>query len=115
MFVKIVEYRLKPDFEKHVSGIEVGKFLGFLLTKCGIKANPERCALTWRMSVLFGFALVGGVGDLPYQEGKKVFIKLKEYLANPLVLCKPQPSTPFSLYLAPIDQATSLVLVQELD
>ena len=24
--------------------VEVGKFLGFLLTECGIEANPEKCA-----------------------------------------------------------------------
>jgi len=44
-----------------------------------------------------------------------VFIKLKEYLANPPVLCKPQPSMPLSLYLAVIDQAISSALVQEQD
>jgi len=62
-----------------------------------------------------GFASVGGGGDLPYQEGKEVFIKLKEYLASPPVLCKPQPSTPFSLYLVVIDQKIISVLVQEHD
>ena len=96
-------------------GIEAGKFLGFLLTERGMKTNLGRCALTRRMSVLSGFAPVGGGGDLPYQEGKEVFIRLKEYLASPLVLCKLQPSTPLSLYLAVIDQAISSVLVQEQD
>jgi len=65
MFVKIAEYRLKLDPEKCVSGIETGKFLGFLLIERSIKANPERCALTWSMSVLSGFAPVGGGGGLP--------------------------------------------------
>jgi len=115
MFVKIAEYRLKSNLEKRVSGIEAGKFLGFLLTERGVKANPERCALSWRMFVLFEFAPVGGGGSLPYQEGKKVFIKLKEYLASPPVLCKPQPSMPLSLYLVVIDQAMSSVLVQKQD
>jgi len=96
-----------------VSGIEAGKFLGFLLTERGMKINPERCALTRCMSVLSGFASVGGGGGLPYQEGKEVFIKLEEYLASPLVLCKPQPSTPLSLYLAVINHGISSVLVQE--
>jgi len=98
-----------------VFGIEAGKFLGFLLTKRGMKTNPERRALTRRMCVLSGFAPVGGGGGLPYQEGKEVFIKLKEYLVSSPVLCKPQLSTPFSLYLAVIDQAISSVLVQEQD
>jgi len=80
-----------------------------------MKTNAKRYALKRRMSVLFGFAPVGGGGDLPYQEGKEAFIKLREYLANPPVLCKPQPSTTLSLYLAVIDQAISSVLVQEQD
>ena len=99
---KIVECKLKPDPEKYVFGIELGKFLGSLLIEGGMETNPER-----RMSVLSGFAPVGGGGDLPYQECKEAFIRLKEYLPNPPVLCKPQPSTSFSLYLVMIDQAIS--------
>ena len=85
-------------------GIEPGKFLGSLLTKRGMKTNLERRALTRHMSVLSGFAPVEGGGGLPYQECKEVFISLKEYLASPPILCKPQPSTSLSLYLVVIDQ-----------
>jgi len=115
LFVKIAEHKLKPDPEKCVSRIEAEKLLGFLLTERDTEINPERCTLTRRISVLSGFASVGGGGDLPYQEGKEVFIKLKEYIASPPVLCKPQPSMPLSLYLAVIDQAISSVLVQKQD
>jgi len=110
LFENIVEYKLKPDTEKCVFGIEPGKFLGSLLIKCGMETNPER-----GMFVLSRFALVGGGGGLPYQECKEAFIRLKEYLASPPVLCKPQPSTSFSLYLVVIDQAISSVLVQKQD
>ena len=110
LFKKIAEYKLKPDPEKCVFGIEPGKFMGSLLTEHGMETNPERC-----MYVLSGFAPVGGRGDLPYQECKEAFIRLKEYLASPPVLCKPQPSTSFSLYLVVIDQAISSVLVQKQD
>ena len=117
LFVKMVEYRLKPDPRKRVFGIEAGKLMGFLLTERGMKTNLERCAMTrrMRMSVLSGFAPVGGGGGLPYQECKEAFIMLKEYLASPQVLCKPQPSTPLNLYLAVIDQPISSVLVHEWD
>jgi len=111
MSAKIAESKLKPDPEKCAFGIEAGKFMGFLLAERGMKTNPERRALTRRMSVLFGFAPAGGGGGFPYQKGKEVFIKLKDYLASPPVLWKPQPSTPLSL----LDQAISLVLVQEQD
>jgi len=111
LFATIAKYRLKSDPEKRVFGIETGKFRGFLLTERGVEVNLERCALTRCMAVLSGFASARGEGGLPYQECKEVFIRLKEYLANPPILCKPQPSTPFSLYLAVIDQAISSVLV----
>ena len=107
---KIVEYRPKPDPEKYVFGIKSGKFLGSLLVECGMETNPES-----RMSVLSGFAPIGGGGDLPYQECKEAFIRLKEYLASPPILCKPQPSTSFSWYPVMIDQAISSVLVQKQD
>jgi len=67
------------------------------------------------VSVLSGFTPVGGGGDLPYQEHRKALIRLKEYLASPPILCKPQPSTSFSWCPVMIDQAISSVLVQEWD
>ena len=95
-------------------GIELGKFLGSLLTERGMKTNPERRTLARRTCVLSEFAPVGGGGGLPYQECKEAFIRLKEYLAIPSVLCKPQPNTSFSLYLVVIE-AISLVLAQKQD
>jgi len=115
LLVKMVGYRLKPDLGERVFGIEAGKFLGFLLTERGMKTNPKRCALTRRMSVLSGFAPVGGRGSLPYQKCKEAFIRLKEYLASPPAMCKPQPSMQLNLYLAIIDQPINSVLVQERD
>ena len=44
LFTMIAKYRLKLNPEKCVFGVEVGKFLGLLLTECGIEANPEKCA-----------------------------------------------------------------------
>jgi len=75
-------------------GIETGKSLGSLLAERVMETNPERC-----MSVLSGFAPFRGGGDLPYQECKEAFIRLKEYLANPPPLSKPHPNTSFTLYL----------------
>ena len=67
------------------------------------------------MAVLSGFTPVGGGGDLPYQERREVLIRLKEYLASPPILCKPQPSISFSWCPMRIDQAISSVLVQKQD
>jgi len=40
-------------------------------------------------------------------------VKLKEYLASPPVLCKPELGTPLCLYFAVTEEAISLVLLQE--
>jgi len=113
LFTTIAKYRLKLDPEKCMSGIEAGKFLGFLLTERGIEANPER-----RMVALSGFMSSGEGKGHPYSQCvwiqcKEAFIRLKEYLDNPSVLCKVQPSTPLRLYLT--DQAISSIIVQEQD
>ena len=38
-----MKYNLKLNPDKCVFGVEAGKFLSFLLTERGIKANPEIC------------------------------------------------------------------------
>jgi len=87
LFVKISEYKLKPDPEEGVFGIEPQKFLGSLLAERGIKTNSESRSLVRHMSVLSGFAPVGGGGDLPHEKCKEAFIRVKEHLASPPVLC----------------------------
>ena len=44
LFTIIAKYRLKLNPEKCMFGVEADKFLGFLLTERGIKANPKKCA-----------------------------------------------------------------------
>jgi len=144
LFATIGKYRLKLNPEKCVFGVEVGKFLGFLLTERGIEANPDKCAailamrspalvkevqqLTGRMAALSRFVSAGGDKGYPYfqclrrnsrfvwnEECEAAFLKLKDYLAAPLVLCKPQTSVPLQLYFAVTEWAISVVLVQEQD
>jgi len=45
----------------------------------------------------------------------EAFLKLKEYLVNTLVLCKPLPGTPLLLYFAITDRAINSVIVHEKD
>jgi len=45
LFTTIAKYKLKLNPEKCVFEVEAWKFLGFLLTKRGIEANREKCAL----------------------------------------------------------------------
>jgi len=144
LFATIAKYRLKLNPEKCVFGVEAGKFLGFMLTERGIEANPDKCAaiismrspasvkevqqLTWRMAALSRFVSVGGDKGHPYfqclkrnsrfvwtEECETAFLKLKEYLATPPVLCKPRAGEPLYLYFAVTEWAISSVLVQGQD
>jgi len=143
-FVTIAKYKLKLNPEKRIFGVEAGKFLGFLLTERGIEANPDKCAailamrspailkevqqLTARMASLPRFVSASGEKGHPYfqclkrnnrfvwtRECEEAFVKLKEYLASPPVLCKPQMGTPLGLYFAITEKAMSAVLVQDQD
>jgi len=104
--------------------------------------NPDKCAailamrslatvkevqhLTGRMAALSRFVSASGEGGHPYfqclkrnnrfvwtRECEEAFVKLKEYLASPPVLCKPQVGTPLKLYFVVTERALSAVLVQE--
>jgi len=95
--------------------VEAGKFLGFLLTKRLIEANPEKCVailamrnpisvkevqqLMGRMAALSRFVSARGDKGHPYfqclrrnsrfiwtRECEEAFLKLKEYLTSPPVL-----------------------------
>ncbi|XP_068504176.1 uncharacterized protein [Phaseolus vulgaris] len=144
LFATMAKYQLKLNPEKCVFGIEAGKFLGFLLTERGIEANPEKCAtilamrspasvkevqqLTGQMAALSKFVSVGGEKGHPYfqclrrntrfvwtTECEEAFFKLKEYMATPPVLCKPQLGALLRLYFVVMERAISSVLIQEQD
>ena len=115
-----------------------------MLTERGIEANPDKCAaiiamrspmsvkevqqLTGRMAALSRFVSAGGEKGHPYfqflkrnsrfawtDECEAAFVKLKEYLAAPPVLCKPVEGAPLRLYFTVTERAISFVLVQEQD
>jgi len=144
LFTTIARYGLKLNPEKCVFGVEAGKFLGFLLTERGIEANPKKCVaiismrspilvkevqqLTGRMTALSRFVSAEGDKGYPYfqclkrnsrfvwtRECEEAFVKLKEYLASPPVLCKPELGTPLRLYFAVIKKTISSILLQEQD
>jgi len=84
--------------------------------------------LTGRMAALSRFVSVGGDKGHPYfqclrrnsrfvwtAECEEAFLKLKEYLAAPPVLCQQQLGVPLRLYFAVTERPISSVLVQEQD
>jgi len=144
LFVTITKYKVKLNPEKCIFGVEAGKFLGFLLTERGIEANLDKCAailamrspatikevqqLIGRMAALSRFVSASGERGHPYfqclkrnnrfvctRECEEAFVKLKEYLASPPVLCKPQVGTPLRLYFAVTEKALTAVLAQDQD
>jgi len=131
---------LKLNPKKCVFGVEEGKFLGFLLTERGIEANLEKCATIIAVRSLTSvkevqqfsgrmttrFVSVGEDRGHPYfqclkrnnrfvwtNECEELFLKLKEYLGSPPVLCKPFLGTPLGLYFAITERAIIPVIVQE--
>jgi len=144
LFITIARYKLKLNPEKCIFDVQAEKFMGFLFSKRGIEANPEKCAailamrspatvkevqqLTGQMAALSRFVSASGEKGHPYfqclkrnnrfvwkKECEETLVKLKEYLASPPVLCKPLVATLLRLYFAITERAISAVLVQDQD
>jgi hypothetical protein len=120
--------------------MEVGKFMGFMLTSRGIEANPDKCRtilemesprsvkdvqqLTGRIVALSQFLPASAKRCLPMfkilkkqdsfswtQECEDAFQELKASLASLPVLTKPIMGDTLVLYLAVADEAVSVVLI----
>ncbi|RDX93594.1 Retrovirus-related Pol polyprotein from transposon 17.6, partial [Mucuna pruriens] len=85
VFEILRRHKLKLNAEKCSFGIQVRKFLGFMLTERGIKANLEKCQVVIDMRS-------------SQNESKEAFQKIKAILAAPPILTKPIPSTPLLSY-----------------
>ncbi|KAK2371898.1 hypothetical protein QL285_073098 [Trifolium repens] len=138
------KYNMRLNPAKCSFGVQAGKFLGFMLTKRGIEANPEKCQaiinmrspasvkevqqLTGRIAALSRFLSCAGERSCHFfaalkkgerftwtEQCEEAFGKLKEFLASPPVLARPQQGVPLLLYLAVSDNALSSALVQEVE
>jgi len=49
VFQALRRYQIRLNSDKCAFGVEGGKFLGFILTHQGIKANPEKCKVITEM------------------------------------------------------------------
>ncbi|CAL1405791.1 unnamed protein product [Linum trigynum] len=132
--------RLNPL--KCVFGAKAGKFLGFMITRRGIEANPKQIeaitslrpprtvkeiqAFNGKMAALSRFIPRSADKCSPFfqmlkksasrsqwsAECDKAFFQLTEQLTSPPVLSAPKQGEPLYLYLAVSDQAVSSVLVR---
>ncbi|XP_074556255.1 uncharacterized protein LOC141812107 [Curcuma longa] len=134
-------YGLKLNPSKCLFGVRVGRFLGYIVTERGIKANLEKVQaltqmapprnlreaqrLVGRITALSQFISWSVEHILPFfkilrkaqwfewnAECNKSFEELKAYLTQLPRLAKPLPSEPLWMYLSTTDSAVSLVLVK---
>ncbi|XP_063943205.1 uncharacterized protein LOC135150603 [Daucus carota subsp. sativus] len=123
-------------------GVGSGKFLGLMVSKRGIEANPDKIKaildmeppksirdvqkLTGRIAALGRFVSKSGDKCLPFfkalkkvknfewtEESQVAFEELKKYMAEPPLLSKPIDGETLYVYLAVSEQALSAVLVRE--
>ncbi|GAB2268980.1 hypothetical protein Dimus_038750 [Dionaea muscipula] len=141
-FTILRKYSMKLNPKKCTFGVTSGKFLGFIVTRRGIEANPEKIQtiidmapprsvkeiqkLTDKLAALSRFLSRSADKSLPFfkvlrgqkqfewtPECQRAFEELKTHLASPPLLTKPVPEETLFLYLAIFDLAVSSVLVRE--
>ncbi|XP_024004820.1 uncharacterized protein LOC112081977 [Eutrema salsugineum] len=136
------QYGMKLNPTKCTFGVTSGEFLGYIVTRRGIEANPKEIAailelpspttkrevqrLTGRIAALNRFIsrstdkclpfyqLLRGNKHLEWNEKcEEAFAELKKYLSTPPVLSKPETGETLYLYIAISEFAVSSVLVRE--
>ena len=135
-------YRIKLNPSKCAFGVSSGKFLSFMVSQWGIKANPDKIqailemsppknvkevqSLNGRVATLNRFVLRATDKCLPFfrtlrkafgwtHECQKAIEELKAYLASLPLLSPSKPNEDLFLYLAVSPTAVSLALIREED
>ncbi|XP_071920730.1 uncharacterized protein [Coffea arabica] len=133
--------RMMLNPKKCVFGVTSGKFLGYLVSRRGIEANPDkvraiqemsppRCVrdvqrLTGRLAALNRFLSQSASKALPFfkvlkkadhfswtEECQQAFEQLKDYLHYLPTLTSPRPGDKMILYLSAAVEAVSAVLIR---
>ena len=141
-FVILNQYQMKLNSVKCTSGVPSGEFLVYIVTKRGIKANPNQINAFLNMPSPRNFKEVQGLTgqiaaqnhfisrstdkSLPFYQilkGNKEFLwdekfeegfeQLKAYLTTPPVLSKPEANEKLYLYVSVSSHEVSGVLVRE--
>ncbi|RDX81360.1 Retrovirus-related Pol polyprotein from transposon 17.6, partial [Mucuna pruriens] len=142
VFEVLRRHQLRLNPEKCSFGVQAGRFLGFMLTKRGIEANPDKCRvvismrspqnvkevqqLMGRVTALSRFISKGFEIATPVlntlkkewnfawtPECEEAFLRMKAMLATPPILVRPEPGQPLYLYMSVTETAISSVLIQE--
>ncbi|KAI9174582.1 hypothetical protein LWI28_019545 [Acer negundo] len=111
----IDKYGMKLNPAKCSFGVSSGKFLGYLVTQRGIKANPNQIrsiqGIESPRCIKDVQKLTGRVATLNSCE--KALQDLKHYLTTPPLLSKPKDDEISLVYLVVSDTAVSAVLIRE--
>jgi hypothetical protein len=136
------EYRWKLNPNKCVFGVPSGKLLGFIISHCGIEANPKKIStitsmkaptcikdvqkLTGCMAPLNRFISKLGERRLPFfkllkhqekfawtPEADQALAQLKDFLSTPPVLAAPRKKEQLLLYLTATTHVVSTAIVVE--
>jgi hypothetical protein len=143
-FVNLRKVNIKLNPAKCAFGISSGKLLGFLVSHCGIEANPDKVKaieemrpprnlkemqrLAGCMAGLGRFIARSEEKALPFfklmkrtrkfewtPEADKAFAELKRYLTSPPIMVAPTLCEPLLLYIAATPRTASAVLFTEWD
>ena len=139
-FDTLRSYKMKLNPGKCAFGVTAGKFLGFMVSQRGIKANPDKIlaimemklprnvkevqSLNGKVAVLNRFVSRATDKCLPFfrtlkksfewiDECQQAFEELKAYLSAPPLLSPSQPSEEIFLYLAISPITISAALMRE--
>jgi ribonuclease HI len=141
-FASLREYRWKLNPNKCVFGVPSGKLLGFIISHCGIKANPEKISaitnmrapncikdvqkLTGCMVAFNRFISKLGERGLPFfkllkhqekfawtPKADQALAQLQDFLSKPPVLTAPRKKEQLLLYLAATTHVVSTSIVVE--
>ena len=144
MFLILRRYKMKLNPYKCVFGVESGKFLGYIVSRRGIEANPEKIkafldmksprgvkevqSLTGRIAALSRFVAKATDECQPFfkaikktdgfewtDECEKAFQEMKAYFGTPPFFSKPKEGETLYIYLAVSERAVSAVLIREED
>ncbi|KAI5313056.1 hypothetical protein L3X38_042230 [Prunus dulcis] len=145
MFTILKQYKMRLNPTKCAFGVASGKFLGFMISQRGIKANPEKIqaildmtipktvkdiqSLTGRVAALTRFiskatdrctpffkALKGTKRNITWTaECETAFSELKEYMGRAPLLSTPEHGDVLVIYLSVSASAVSSVLIRSKD
>ena len=139
-FNTLKQYSMKLNISKCAFGVSLGKFLGFMVLRRGIEANPEKVraildmsspkmvkevqSLIGRVAALNRFVSKATDKCLPFfkklkralvwtEECKTAFQELKRYMSNPPLLSPSKEGEDLFLYLAVSVTAVSAALIRK--